>query len=109
MREIQRYYRTEGVFEVVMHQWQGVVEAVRDADELIVVGYSFPKEDHYGRFLFEQALHSRKCPRIRRIEFYNTTADCGSISHIFGNRTDEIVWKGPVGCPATERADTLRQ
>ncbi|HUJ48800.1 MAG TPA: hypothetical protein VLW25_01330 [Bryobacteraceae bacterium] len=98
MREVQRCYRTEHVFEVVMHQWRGVVEAVRDADELVVVGYSFPKEDHYGRFLFKQGLHLRNFRRIKRIEFYNTSADCETISDIFGELTEEIVWKGPVCC-----------
>jgi hypothetical protein len=100
LREVQRCHLPgEIVFTVIMHQWRGVVEAVRDADQLVVVGYSFPKEDQYGRFLFQEGLRLRGTNPIRRIEYYNTTAESrASILDVFGHVGTEVVWKGPVTC-----------
>ncbi len=60
------------VFETILRQWRSVVEAVRDADSLIAVGYGFPKEDHYGRFLIQEGLRLRKAKGkdAPKIEFY---------------------------------------
>ena len=97
IREVQ-FCRSWNVFEVVMHQWKGVVDGVRDADELVVVGYSFPHEDGYGHFLFKEALQKRT-KRLKKIEVYNVTADLGSIAGLFREKTDEIHWKGPIRRP----------
>ena len=59
--EVQRFYGLP-VFDVVVQQWKTVVTAVREAEKLIVVGYSFPREDQYGRFLFREAVRLRKNP-----------------------------------------------
>jgi hypothetical protein len=100
LREVQTCYSPgEIVFKVIMHQWQVVVDAVRDVDELVVVGYSFPKEDLYGRFLFQEGLRERRAEPIRRVEYYNTSAESGtSILEVFGAEDTEVVWKGPVTC-----------
>jgi len=101
LREVQKCHTPgEVVFQVIMHQWRGVVEAVRDADELIVVGYGFPKEDQYGRFLFQEGVRMRSCP-FKKIEYYNRRAESGaSLLEIFAREDTEIVWKGPVrGAP----------
>ena len=58
--EVQCYYRTHRIFEVVLLQWRALAEAVRDADRLVVLGYSFPKEDAYGRFFFREAMRERQ-------------------------------------------------
>jgi hypothetical protein len=54
--EVQCYWGAYDVFKVIMRQWQVVVEAIREADVVIVAGYSFPKEDHHGRFLFTEGV-----------------------------------------------------
>jgi hypothetical protein len=58
--EVQCHYCTHRVFEVVLHHWRAVADAVRDADRLVVLGYSFPKEDAYGRFFFREAMRERQ-------------------------------------------------
>jgi hypothetical protein len=97
VREVQVYYTTPEVFQVIMHQWRGVVDAVRDADELVVVSCSFPKEDQYGRFLFQEGMRLRGTRPIRRIEYYKTIAESGaSILEVFGGKGTETAWQGPV-------------
>jgi hypothetical protein len=100
LREVQKCHSPgEIVFKVIMHQWGVVVDAVRDADELVVVGYSFPKEDLYGRFLFQEGLRQRRTKSLRRVEYYNTSAKSGtSILEVFGAEGTEVVWKGRVTC-----------
>ena len=39
-----------------------MIEAVRTAERLVVVGYGFPVEDDYGRFLFTEAARLRSEP-----------------------------------------------
>jgi len=98
IREVQCCYGTTEVFTVVMHQWQAVVEAVREADSVVVVGYSFPKEDQYGRFLFQEAVRQRN-KVLRRVEYYNTDRKSEAvIREIFGSGT-KVVWKGSVRRP----------
>ena len=57
--EVAAHYCACAVFKVIMDQWQAVVEAVRDADSFVVLGYSFPKEDQYGRFFFQEGMRKR--------------------------------------------------
>ena len=99
LREVQIQCGTFDVFQAIMYQWRGIVEAVRDADELVVVGYSFPKEDLYGRFLFQQGVRRRTHP-FETIEYYNRTAkDGASILEVFGQKDAKVVWRGPVKRP----------
>ncbi len=98
LREIQAYYKSSEVFSVIMHQWRGVVEAVRDADELVVVGYSFPKEDQYGSYLFREACRQRGTKPIRRIEYYNKDDQEESLRKVF-RHVRKIVPRGPVRAP----------
>jgi hypothetical protein len=102
LREIQFHYGVCDVFKVIMQQWRGVVEAVRDADELVVIGYSFPKEDQYGRFLLQEAMRMRESP-LRKIEYFNLNKESeDSMRELFGRV--EIVWKGPVTAPGSQIA-----
>ncbi len=100
LREVQACHSTPDVFKAIMHQWEGVVEAIRDADELIVIGYSFPKEDQYGRFLFQEAIRRRGRKPIR-IEYYNTIESGADILETFANASAglELVWKDVVKGP----------
>jgi hypothetical protein len=103
IREVQCYYRASEVFDLVMRQWQVVVEAIRDADVVVVVGYSFPPEDQYGQFLFREAVRARR-KALRRIEYYDVDRRCEErIREIFGKGT-KIVWKGKA-TPARRRND----
>jgi hypothetical protein len=66
--EVQCYYHAHRVFEVILRQWRAIADAVRDADRIVVLGYSFPKEDAYGRFFFHEAFRERSKPL--RVEYY---------------------------------------
>jgi hypothetical protein len=49
--------------------WQGALEALRTAQEWVVIGYSLPPEDVSVRSLLLRAWHSRKAPpRMRVVE-----------------------------------------
>jgi hypothetical protein len=45
--------------ETISDQWCQVVEVFSKATEIEVVGYRFPQEDAYGRFLFREAVRKR--------------------------------------------------
>ncbi len=66
--EVQKMY-FPAVWEVVSNQWKLVTRAIRDATSFIIVGYGFPKEDEYGRFLFREAMRLRK-EQLPAVEFY---------------------------------------
>jgi hypothetical protein len=68
IREVQQCYNKPDVFKVVLQQWRSVADVIRGADRLVVVGYSFPPEDTYGRFFFREAMRQRSKPL--RIEYY---------------------------------------
>jgi len=66
--EVQSCHHVHWVFEVILCQWRAVANALRDVDRLVVLGYSFPKEDVYGRFFFREAMRGRSKPL--RVEYY---------------------------------------
>ena len=103
IREVQVLYDVPEVFQVVMAQWKAIIEAVRHADELIVVGYSFPKEDQYGRFLFHEAIRGRDPQKRLKVEYYETPekdADVAkAILETFPFREIQLEPKGPVSAP----------
>jgi hypothetical protein len=68
VREVQRVYFAD-VWDVVTAQWKAVVRAVRDATSLVFVGYGFPSEDQYGRFLLREAMRIRQAG-LPAVEFY---------------------------------------
>lgn len=105
IREVQAASHTNA-YEVVMSQWHALVEAVRQADEIVVVGYSFPGDDGYGRFLFSEAVQSRGPRRIESVEFYEKS-ECKPkermrfvLQGIF-NPLTEPNWVGEVTSPDT--------
>ena len=92
IREVQFCCGTLDVFTVIMNQWRAVVEAVRDADVVVVAGYGFPVEDQYGRFLFQEGVRQRRKP-LKRVEYYNVDRKSeAAIREIFGPGT-KVVWK----------------
>ena len=98
--EVQKCYAPH-VFTVIMNQWQAVVEAVRTAGTIVVLGYGFPKEDEYGRFFCKEGVRQRHRP-LKRVEYYNVSRESGcAIREVFGEEA-KVVWKGPV-TPAGRR------
>jgi hypothetical protein len=70
VREVQKVYFAD-VWNVVTAQWNTAVRAVRDATSLVFVGYGFPSEDQYGRFLLGAATKMRPtCAPAPAVEFY---------------------------------------
>jgi hypothetical protein len=65
---VQICTRSRDVFNTIQKQWKAVVKAIRDADSLVIVGYSFPREDQYGRFLIQEGMRLRNSTPT--IEFY---------------------------------------
>ncbi len=98
IREVQQSRGTPGVFDTISTQWRTVVEAIRDAETLVVVGYSFPVEDRYGRFLVQEGLRLRKGDlRIEFFEVEDRAADrAREIFDVFHGRVHELVYRGRV-------------
>jgi hypothetical protein len=98
IREVQELHGTAAVFEAISTQWRTVVEAIRDAETLVVVGYSFPVEDRYGRFLMQEGLRLRaRDLRIEYFELEDREADRKrEIEDVFRGRLQELVYRGPV-------------
>lgn len=55
IREVMEHGDTMGAYRVLTHQWGEACTALNRADEVIVVGYSFPAEDLYAHFSFQEA------------------------------------------------------
>jgi hypothetical protein len=103
IREVQEVGRTDA-FEVVRRQWLAFVEAVRKADEIVVAGYSFPQEDHHGRFLLREAIRQRRQDAgsisLQYYELAARMAEVGkAILETFGQKNIQIQWRGPVESP----------
>jgi hypothetical protein len=100
IREVQVCWLSE-VFDAVMRQWSAVVAAVRDAEVFVVVGYSFPREDHYGRFLLREGVCLRSTPV--KVEYYEladrAAVRAASIIEAFPGDGIQIEWKGDVRPP----------
>jgi hypothetical protein len=81
-----------------------VVEAIRAADSLIIIGYSFPREDQYGRFLIQEGMRLRK--NILSIEFYELKNQARKrakdIMDAFG-RVPKPIFRGEVLPPSRRR------
>jgi hypothetical protein len=45
-------------YKFLHRTWVGVLQAVTDATELHVIGYSLPKEDQFARFVFRRAIRN---------------------------------------------------
>lgn len=102
IREVQQRYGTNA-YEVVVGQWRAFVEALRGADRVVVVGYRFPEEDGYGRFLVREALVGRGRGRPVTVQYYAKDGDCKGklrsvLKEIFG-LTDDPECLGPVAPP----------
>jgi hypothetical protein len=80
--EVQERYGSRRVYDVILSQWRAVADSIRDADRLVVLGYSFPAEDTYGRFFYQEAMSERR-QRGRaelQVEYYAKCEHKGSIA-----------------------------
>ena len=74
------------IYEVFADQWAAVVNAIAAATTLTVIGYRFPSEDGYGRFLLKQAAKRRATP-LSPVSYYALKNDDGieeALRDIFG-------------------------
>jgi hypothetical protein len=103
IEEVQFHYGVHDVFKIVMGQWEAVVKAIEKADVIVVVGYSFPKEDQYGRFLLREGARRRGKPL--KIEYYERPDRAAerafSIQEAFQttSRGPQLDWCGQVEAP----------
>lgn len=102
--EVGEYYGARRVFEVIREQWLTVVNALQDAERVVVLGYSFPKEDLYGRFFLREAMSLRTCSKPLQVEFYNRSGDSRSIQEVFPT-ANPICFKGPVTAAEIQTTD----
>jgi hypothetical protein len=89
------------VFDLISKQWSQLVHAIRHAQRISVVGYSFPREDVYGRFLIGEAARSRLAPVD--VEFFELEArardQSKEIYDAFARRVASVTYMGPVTSP----------
>lgn len=87
IREVQMCYQVPAVFTTIQEQWTAVVRAICDADSLVILGYSFPREDQYGRFLVQEGVRRRNGRRLD-IAFYELekrqAQSATQIAEVFG-------------------------
>lgn len=100
IKQVQQCGQTLGVYSEVITQWRTVVEAIRDSSKLIVLGYSFPPEDIYGRFMFSEGRRLRLRTHDLSIEYYELE-ECSdkianSIVETFEVAQQNVKYLGPV-------------
>lgn len=100
IREVQVELHDESrpVFDTIVRQWRTVVEAIRAAASLVVVGYSFPQEDQYGRFLLKEGMRLRESSlTVEFFELEDKISERGeAILDVFGSRVENLVYRGAV-------------
>ena len=92
-------------YELLVTQWRCVTKRLSEADEMIVMGYGFPPEDLYGRYLFTEAAARRDPDKKLKVELYEKKDRVGVvvryIYEIFNPVAHRlsIEWQGPVKRP----------
>lgn len=88
---------------IVMAQWATFLRGLTEADEICVLGYSFPKEDGYGMFLMREAIRRRTRP-IKRVDLYEVAGRVpvvrDAIVEVLGVSPKDVADRGPMTkCP----------
>jgi len=98
IREVQDSCGSPQVFQTIARQWRALVEAIRDADSVAIVGYSFPQEDQYGRFLLKEGMRLRESSlTVEFFELEDKISERGeAILDVFGSRVENLVYRGAV-------------
>lgn len=103
IREVQVVCMASEVFDAISRQWKAVIEAIRDADVVIVVGYSFPREDQYGRFLMQEGMRLRDNNRKLTVEFFELKDKASDrakeILDAFDVHVEKLIYRGEVVPP----------
>jgi hypothetical protein len=93
------------VYEAFADQWAAVVDAIAGATSLTVMGYRFPSEDAYGRFLLREAVRRRTAP-MPPIDYYALETDRAELERalreVFGQEV-RCSFLGPVEPAAPKR------
>jgi len=86
-------------FYLLIAQWRWAIECLSKAEKLVILGYGFPREDIYLRYLFAEAAAKRKPDKKLEIEVYETEQHYqevkGEIEKIFKS-VSRIQYKGKV-------------
>ena len=96
--EVQLVCGWPSIYGIITCQWRVLVEALRDARRVVLVGYSFPPEDVYGRFLIQEGLRLRG--NTLSVHYYER--DCRKkkieeeIREVFGNMAERVEYRGAV-------------
>jgi hypothetical protein len=97
-RLIKETQTNQAVYEIFADQWAAVVDAIACATALTVIGYRFPSEDGYGRFLLREAARRRHQP-LPQIPYFALERDRADIEQalreVFGDDV-QCSFKGPV-------------
>jgi len=84
---------------IVMAQWATFLRSLTEADEICVLGYSFPKEDGYGRFLMREAIRRRTRP-IKHVDLYEVAGRVplvrDAIVEVLGVSPKDVADRGPM-------------
>ena len=96
--QVELHDRSRPVFDAIIRQWRTVVEVIRDADSVVVVGYSFPQEDQYGRFLLKEGIRLRSSELT--VEFFELKDRRSereeAIRDVFGSCIKNLFYRGAV-------------
>jgi hypothetical protein len=76
--EVQMLCGTPNVSATVAAQWEVLIAGLREADEVVMAGYRLPKEDHYARFLMQEAVRRRAVP-INTVRVFNRPTNRGDL------------------------------
>jgi hypothetical protein len=71
------------VIATIADPWREALAALSGATVLDVVGYRFPPEDAYGRFLIREALRTRPPAPPPRIRYFALEKDRASFESAF--------------------------
>ena len=99
IREVQCHIPE--IYSVVTCQWKALLDALIKADTLVIVGYSFPREDLYGRFMFKEAMRQRKTKlNIQYFELLDKAPEISKeIVSVFGSKITCLEYMGKVEPP----------
>lgn len=101
--EVSKYYGSPRIFEVVREQWQTLANAVATATRIVILGYSFPKEDMYGRFFLNEGKALRGAELSLSIDIFSVSPETVTpVADLFPDGT-AIRFMGPV-TPASSGA-----
>ena len=96
--QVELHDGSRPVFDAIIRQWRTLVEAIREADSVVVVGYSFPQADEYGRFLLQEGMRLRNGRlSVEFFELQNKKCEREkAIQSAFDSRIENLFYRGKV-------------